>query len=147
MRSQTAMEEGWLRSCWGANWRIAPAVAAMRQGERRPEMLLLNEDPRSDGLTDVILGEIRRREAEAAPASTELVAESPTPTPTPPAKPTMPSMAPAARQEWIDEEEAAMGGTSPLDPEEEMMQATYRGGYTDGSSTMLRERHHGRSCS
>jgi hypothetical protein len=60
----TAMEEGWLRQCWQGDWRVAPAIARMRQGERRPSELLLREDPRSDGLSDVVLSEVLRREAE-----------------------------------------------------------------------------------
>ena len=60
----TAMEEGWLRQCWQGDWRVAPAIARMRQGERRPSELLFREDPRSDGLSDVVLCEVCRREAE-----------------------------------------------------------------------------------
>ena len=119
----TAMEEGWIRSLWEGNWRIAPAVAAMRQGERRPEKLFLNEDPRSDGFTDVLLREVKRREAEGAPAaaapSEGNLQGSLVPPPVAVAQPRPP---PAQEDEEAALGQEALDMTSPLDPEEEMMQ-------------------------
>ena len=66
------IEAGFLKMEEEGGWKITGAVRKMRRGERRATHLLLDADPRSDGLIDIILAAVLAAEGpEAADLSEE----------------------------------------------------------------------------
>jgi len=66
------IEAGFLKMEEEGGWEITEAVRKMRRGERRATHLLLDADPRSDGLIDIILAAVLAAEGpEAADLSEE----------------------------------------------------------------------------
>lgn len=62
----SAMERGFLQKEVDAGYAIMDAVKKMRDGERRATHLLLDRDPRSDGIIDALLSEVTQEERDGA---------------------------------------------------------------------------------